>query len=136
MNTKIPYSRTLQTGFTLIELLLVLGILAVLVSVAVPSYQGYMQESRRTDGQLLLRHNALVLERCLTFFGSYTDCDLISNSEDDYYQLSDSRTARTYTLQAIPGTKGHQNTDSKCQALTLNHSGEKSATGSNPEVCW
>lgn len=128
--------RNTDIGFSLIEIMLVLVIFGVLLSFAVPSYQNYTQEARRTDGHLLLRNNALVLERCLTFTGSYTNCSLLTESDDNYYILQETRTSTTYQLEAIPGAKGGQNKDQNCLSLTLNHRGKKGATGSEPETCW
>lgn len=42
------------SGFTLIELMITIVIVAILASVAWPSYQSYMQRSRRADAQSLM----------------------------------------------------------------------------------
>lgn len=42
-------SSTRQTGFTFIEVTIVVVIIAVLAAIAVPSYQRYVVQSKRTD---------------------------------------------------------------------------------------
>lgn len=47
----------LSAGFTLIELLIVVAILGILYSVAMPSYIEHMERSRRADiQQVMLQH--------------------------------------------------------------------------------
>ena len=43
-----------RRGFTLIELMIVVVIVAILASIAWPSYQAYIQRSRRSDAQSLM----------------------------------------------------------------------------------
>lgn len=130
---RLPESR----GFTLIEILIVLVIVSILVSIGIPRYSNYLTMGRRIDGELLLRQNALILDRCITFVGSYeSDCALLLNSQEGYYQLQETRTATTFFLTAVPTTKDNHNKDTECLSLTLTHTREKSATGSKPELCW
>jgi len=126
-----------SAGFTLIELMIVIAILGILVVIGVPHYSGYMTEQRRDDGKLLLRNNAMILDRCITFVGAYdSDCALRTESTDGYYQLQEIRTATTYQLTAVPTDKNQQNTDGPCLSLTLDHNKSKGATGTHPESCW
>lgn len=48
-----------NNGFTLIELMIVVAIIAILAMIAVPMYQGYIDRSRETAVQSLLKQLAL-----------------------------------------------------------------------------
>lgn len=59
-------------GFTLIELMITVVIIAVLASIAVPGYQNYVRQTRRSDAQVALTRTANQLEKYFTFCNRYT----------------------------------------------------------------
>lgn len=58
-------------GFSLIELMVVVAILGILMSVALPSYNSYIIKSQRTDAQRLMVEYGQSLERYFTANGRY-----------------------------------------------------------------
>jgi type IV pilus assembly protein PilE len=126
-----------SVGFTLIEAMIVVAILGLLTSIAVPAYSNYTTKQRRADAHHMLQVNAQRLQRCLILAGGYDQsCRLMTTSRDGYYTLSDNRGARTWTLTATPTSKGNQDNDTECSSITLNHTGRKTALGTAPEKCW
>lgn len=124
-------------GFTLVEILIVIALIGIITTVAIPSYNRFIIEIRRGDARHLLEKNAHLLERCLTLRGAYNNaCNLWTQSNDQHYTLTSVVTAQTYTITANPIANSTQANDSTCTTLSLNHAGQRTATGSDPDSCW
>jgi type IV pilus assembly protein PilE len=128
-------------GFSLIELMAVVAIIAIAVAIAYPSYQGYTQKTRRTDGIAALNHDSMFMESCrseqATYVGCKDDTRFLTQSEKGNYTIAANPvTASSYTLTAT--AVGIQAKDGKCKTLTLTAQGTKGYTGSAPDVatCW
>ena len=61
----------LQTGFTLVELIIVVAIISILASTAIPAYNGYVETSKRSDGQASLIALAIAQEKFRATCSSY-----------------------------------------------------------------
>lgn len=126
-------------GFTLIDLMVAVVILAILLSLAVPGYTQFIKQSRRDDAKHLLLLNAQRLQRCFTLEGVYNgSCSTRTNSKGGYYTLSsDSQISSTsFTLVAEPVSDTSQASDGACTTFHYDHTGKRSATGSDDAVCW
>lgn len=124
-----------QRGFTLIELMIAVAVIAILASISVPTYRGYVERATRTDAHAGLSEVAGILERCYTVHNTYnsSNCALESGdtrtSPDGNYTVSVTSAASSYTLTAslISG----RGPDGCGGSLTLNHQGVRS-----PANCW
>jgi type IV pilus assembly protein PilE len=108
--------KKLPTGLSLIELMVALVIIAIVSSVAYPSYQSQMAATRRADAQAVLIEAAQYMERFYTENNRY-DQDTLGTAVALPAQLTESprdagtksydiavqaSTASTYTLRATP----------------------------------
>lgn len=126
-----------QSGMTLIEIMIVIAIMAIILTVAVPNYSSYILQQRRADAHHLLQVNAQNLQRCLTLVGAYNGgCNIITTSAEGHYTLSSTLTPQTWSLTAVAATDGRQENDTDCASIILSHTGQKSATGKKPDTCW
>mgnify|MGYP000293663357 CR=1 FL=1 len=55
-------NRQRQTGYTLIEIMIAVAILAILAAIAIPAYEGYIQESRYGTALQDMRQMQLILD--------------------------------------------------------------------------
>ncbi|WP_310625268.1 type IV pilin protein [Limnohabitans sp.] len=126
-------------GFSLIELLITVACIAVLASMAWPSYQQHLLRSQRTQARASLLQAAHWLERAASANGSYPKLADVPASvlaiPSQRYVLQLTTTAQTYTLRAQP--VGPQATD-ECGTLTLNQLGERGVLNAKQSsaICW
>lgn len=131
-------------GFTLIEVMIVTAIIAIVMAIAVPSYQNHVETTRRGDAQGAMVGLANALERYYVDNRTYAGADAgtiyaakspIDGSET-YYELSiTNATRRDYTIRAVP--KNAQSKD-PCGTLTLDRSGQRDVVGASRSAddCW
>lgn len=137
---------THQRGFTLIELLIVVVVMAVLIAVAVPGYQAYLERGRRGEAVTTLLSLAQAQERFMLVHGTYAaslegsmaagDGLGWNDADSHYYQVVLNRISEVaYTLTAQP--QGGQAADTLCSSFTLTHTGQKGVTGTGSVAgCW
>lgn len=133
-------------GFTLIELMIAVAILAIIMAIAIPSYQQYVVRSNRAEAKTILMQAAQALERCYTRYNAYNDgnCNVSFpiDSENGHYQMPDAQqsvTQATYELVAVPqGVQASR--DDKCAKFSLIQNGTRAAEnksgGDSTEDCW
>ena len=145
-NSGAPSGRP-AAGFSLIEVMIVVVIVALLLSLAYPSYQEFLMKSRRTEAKELLYTAAQRQQQFFTMNDVYTtnaadDLEVSTSSSNGYYTLSiavghTGDIATSYSMSATPVTGTSQAADTACGAFTLTSLGVKSASGSQTTPpCW
>jgi len=138
-----------MSGFTLIELMIVVAIVGLLVAIALPSYQLYVERGDRASARAAMLEAQQFMERFYATNNAYDQTVggvavalparfTAVPQEAPTYDIAipasgaSAPTATSYTLVATP-----RKTVSKCATLTLTHTGVKGFTGSGTVAdCW
>jgi type IV pilus assembly protein PilE len=144
-----------QRGVTLIELLTVIVVVAILASIAIPSYRRYVLRAQRTDAKTLILQAQTAEEKFVLQNNTYTadvtglpsagGLGLLNVSEHGLYQigvaLRVNNGAPGYVITAAPIAGAGQTDDTDCGGtFTLAEDGTRTATNSggtdNSAYCW
>jgi type IV pilus assembly protein PilE len=146
--TPAAQRRDAQRGFTLIELMITVAIIAIIVAVALPSYQAYVLRTHRSAASSCLTEMAQFMERVYAGNLRYdlnngvatalpaTQC---RNDLATRYTIAldgGALTQRGFSLTATP--QGAQAAgDAACGTLAIDQSGAKSVSGAGGVAhCW
>jgi len=131
-------------GFTLIELMITVAIIAIIVAIAVPSYQDSVRKSRRGQVKADITELAQRAERFhsvnnsyVGFWASIPAAHRVSprTGGSNAYVITEAEAQNTFTLTATP--QGAQTADTRCGVLTLNQAGVKTKSGTGAlSDCW
>ena len=99
-----------QQGFTLIELLIVVVIAAILATIAYPSYQNYIRQTRLAAVRTQMLHNAQQLERYYTQKSTFVRFPPENLQQNQYFNISLPNLSDSgYILKAEPNKETNAN---------------------------
>jgi type IV pilus assembly protein PilE len=135
-----------QVGFTLIEIVIVVALIGILATIALPSYSEYVRRGERSEARTIMLEASHWMERRFTVHHSYLSGDggipVIPSGMSQSPKtgtakyviglMAEGTTLTTYKLQAMP-----QRGD-KCGTFMLDQSGARSLRGNiaSVEECW
>ncbi|WP_211465875.1 type IV pilin protein [Collimonas silvisoli] len=135
-----------QRGFTLIEIMTVVTIVAILSSVALPSYSEHVRRGQRVAARAVLLEAASWMERRFSVHHNYLGNDHQipilpdglnrsprSGAEKYVISLTTGKAQATaYQLRAVPSVPD------KCGSFTLDHTGARGLIGNTASLkeCW
>lgn len=136
------WTRNRRSGFTLVELACVLAVVAILTSLAMPSYQGVVRKTRRTEAQAALMELALRQERWRADHPAYASASQAFGDTAPgarlarYYRFEMiDVTPTSFTVQAAAVSGAGQEHDRQggvaCTPLRIDQSGRRF-----PVDCW
>ena len=135
-----------KRGFSLIELLVVVALIAIITTVALPSYQNSVAKSRRAEAAAVLLEAAQALERYYSVNGRYLKTDgsvpavfpaQVPASGTAYYNIADTgdATNNSFLLRA---TRAGVMAGDECGDFQIDHAGSRTLNGATASAadCW
>lgn len=128
--------KRMQKGFTLIELMIVVSIIAILASIALPSYATYVKRGKAAEAPAILADLRIKMEQYFQDNRTYVGgpCAPTGGAKYFAYDCSVAGTATLYTLRAT----GRAAENMTGFTYTVNQANTKSSTydGVAKGACW
>jgi type IV pilus assembly protein PilE len=130
-------------GLTLIELMVVVVIVTILATIAVPGYRQYVLRTNRTEAKRTLLDVAAAQERFYLQKHTYAGPSALETAppaglgipgttQSGHYAIAiDAGDATAFTATAT--AQGGQAQDTRCASFTIDQAGAKTATSAD---CW
>jgi type IV pilus assembly protein PilE len=151
--TNKGHLQRIHRGFTLIELMMACVLVAIIASIAIPSYRSYVVRAQRSDATTALLRVQTAQEKLFLDRGRFTTnltnrpsdpttpgLGLPPRSENGYYLIEIQEQEAGYVAIARPDPAGRQAKDTRCAEFSINQSGIRRATDSNgvdrTNECW
>ncbi len=131
-------SSSKEKGFTLIELMIVVAVVALLLVITLPAYNGYTERARRGDAKSSLLSAQLKQEKWRanhTTYGALSDIWTGTSSNEGFYTMAVVGTPNgaEFVMTATP--TGAQSGDD-CGTFAINQDGPLHSSPYASADCW
>lgn len=133
MKPKLNLAHKAQRGFTLIELMVVVAIVGILASIAMPSYSDYVKRGRAAEATSTLANLRVQIEQY--YQDNRTYVGFACNPTQKYFTYScTTQTATSYTLNAA----GKASEDMGSFEFTVDQANARTSKfdGTTGATCW
>lgn len=139
-----------KKGFTLVELMIALAVVAILVTLAIPSFRDTLRKSRRSDAMNAIHNLHLAQEKWRVNHATYGSLGNPSNpltnlgpnpliSADGHYSITFPAGTVTSTSYTILGTAQGDQVNDSCGDFTLTFTAgviTKTTSKGVADYCW
>ena len=125
-------------GFSLIEVMITVSLVAILVSIAIPSYSAFVVRANRTTAMEAIMAAAACEERIYSRTGAYVYDNTCITTPRGYAELTIANLNTGQGFRVVATPVGGQ-ADDKCKELRLDHTGAKTVAGGATKTaaqCW
>lgn len=144
IRSRVPGAgRTRMRGVTLVELIIVLVVVGVLASIAVPSYRQYVLRTHRVEAKAALMKIASAQEQYYLQNNTYADTSALDTAPPGGLGIPESTENGWYDIAIVDGdadafsatatAAGTQAVDTHCASFSIDQAGVKDATNAD---CW
>jgi len=125
-------------GFSLLELVIVLAVIGVLLTLAIPSYQRYTQRVHRAEAIRMMLAIADCQERVHASTGFYDTSSCGEGFNSDSHELRIEPPDTTASLEFTIIAQLRQGSDDTCGNLSLDQTGSRGISANQATVnkCW
>lgn len=126
--------KRIVSGFSLIELMIVVALIAILLTLAYPSYLNFIRKADRTEAQVTLQDWANRQQVWRADHPSYNAGINPADSTAYAYTMVNTATTFTLTATALGGQAADKEAGVACTSLTLDQAGMPGPAGLLK--CW
>ena len=132
--------RTHVKGFSLMELVITLAVLAILATLAFPSFSDQLQRGRRMDAITTLLNLQIAQEGWRANNNSYADLEQLGwttdASAEGYYRVQIVRSSAAGFLATAEPLAGGPQREDRCGIYALDQRGPVISADYADDICW